>query len=280
MPHTHTLSMPWRLDGSLNILKENSWKFRRYSIFRLCAMMFCISDCLNLRTSKMLSSHVSCLQSCFPPCGYPPGTCEDDEDARGKRRDLNMTGFKVTSARGTGQCNCSRPFYGQGCELGFCPPGQRLDRHVSMTSNKKYEQWQVCVPCESGRFKNFSGNSDECSLCPPGQIPQNSTHCVPCPSGNIRSPDHPEKCVPCATGDVALAGAPRCTECQAGTAPNEDGSECVACPAGGYAKSTVCNKFFNHWWFLCSNFLVVYHNHIIVITPQRHPDAILRNISL
>ena len=184
----------------------------------------------------------SCIPIRIPLCGYPPGTCEDDADARGKRRDLNMTGFKVTSARGSGQCTCSDPFHGQGCELGFCPPGQRLDRHVTRTSNKKYEQWQVCVPCESGRFKNFSGNSDECSLCPPGQIPQNGTHCIPCPSGNIRSPNHPEKCVPCVAGDVALAGAPRCTPCQAGTEPNEDGSACVACPAGGYAKPTVCNQ--------------------------------------
>ena len=39
-----------------------------------------------------------------------PGVCEDDADARNKSLAKNLTGFEVTSARGTGQCTCSPPF--------------------------------------------------------------------------------------------------------------------------------------------------------------------------
>ncbi|CAK9036738.1 unnamed protein product [Durusdinium trenchii] len=164
------------------------------------------------------------------------GQCEDDEDARMKNADLNMTGFKVASARGTGRCTCAEPFFGPGCEQGLCPPGQRLDRHaLGVERSEKYQQWQLCAPCQAGRFKNSSGN-EECSLCPAGQVPVNGTHCLPCSSGTVPSPDVPETCVPCAAGDVALTGAATCTPCPAGTAPDGERSACVACEAGAFAR--------------------------------------------
>ena len=147
-----------------------------------------------------------------------------------------MTGFKVASARGTGRCTCAEPFFGPGCEQGLCPPGQRLDRHaLGVERSEKYQQWQLCAPCQAGRFKNSSGN-EECSLCPAGQVPVNGTHCLPCSSGTVPSPDVPETCVPCAAGDVALTGAATCTPCPAGTAPDGERSACVACEAGAFAR--------------------------------------------
>eukprot|EP00435_Cladocopium_sp_Y103_P014227 s3921_g3.t1 len=74
------------------------------------------------------------------------GVCEDDADARNKRLAKNLTGFKVTSARGTGRCTCSRPFFGHGCKEGQCPAGERLDRHAKVdTATEKYLQWEVCA---------------------------------------------------------------------------------------------------------------------------------------
>ena len=167
-----------------------------------------------------------------------PGVCEDDADARNKRIVKNLTGFAVTFARGTGQCTCSQPFSGHGCQDGQCPVGQRLDRHAKVDmATEKYLQWEACAPCESGKFKNFSGN-EECSLCPGGHVPLNRTSCVPCASGTVPSRDHPENCTDCPEGFVAAAGTTSCTPCKPGTAPNEGRSACVACEAGTFARPT------------------------------------------
>ena len=106
-----------------------------------------------------------------------PGVCEDDADARIKRLAKNLTGFEVTSARGTGQCTCSQPFFGHGCQEGQCPAGERLVGHAKVDmATYKYSQWEICMPCESGKFKKFSGNK-ECSLCPGGHVSLNRTSC-------------------------------------------------------------------------------------------------------
>ena len=158
-----------------------------------------------------------------------PGVCEDDADARNKRLAKNLTGFEVASARGTGQCTCSPPFFGHGCQEGRCPPGERLDRHAEVDmATKKYLQWEVCAPCESGKFKNFSGN-EECSLCPGGHVPLNRTSCVPCASGTVSSRDNPEKCTPCPEGSVPNRQTNSCEECTGRTYAFEGDESCRTC---------------------------------------------------
>ena len=158
-----------------------------------------------------------------------PGVCEDDADARNKRLAKNLTGFEVTSARGTGQCTCSRPFFGHGCEEGRCPPGERLDKHAKVDmATEKYSQWEVCAPCESGKFKHFSGN-EECSFCPDGHVPLNRTSCVPCASGTVSSRDHPETCTPCPEGSVPNRQTNTCEECTGPTYAFEGDESCRRC---------------------------------------------------
>lgn len=154
-------------------------------------------------------------------------------NARAKQ---SASGSKAISATGSGSCTCSEPFYGEGCEHGGCPPGQRLDRDAEVDNrSEKYPKWEACVPCQSGKFKNYSGTED-CSTCPGGYVPVNGTSCFPCENGKFPSPDHNnEICVSCVTGSVAIAGSPSCTACEAGFEPNEDKSLCIPCPTGWYA---------------------------------------------
>lgn len=162
-------------------------------------------------------------------------------NARAKQ---SASGSKAISATGSGSCTCSEPFYGEGCEHGGCPPGQRLDRDAEVDNrSEKYPKWEACVPCQSGKFKNYSGTED-CSTCPGGYVPVNGTSCFPCENGKFPSPDHNnEICVSCVTGSVAIAGSPSCTACEAGFEPNEDKSLCIPCPTGWYAgpRSAKCN---------------------------------------
>lgn len=163
------------------------------------------------------------------------GMCDDDADARSKRLASNAS--KATPATGSGNCTCSEPFYGETCEHGLCPPGQRLDRdaQVDMRS-KKYPKWEACVPCQSGKVKNHSG-IEECSTCPGGYIPLNGTSCVACEAGTTPSPDHNnEICMPCPIGSVAGSGNASCTPCEAGEAPSEDRSLCILCASGSVAR--------------------------------------------
>lgn len=112
----------------------------------------------------------------------------------------------------------------------------RLDRDAEVDNrSEKYPKWEACVPCQSGKFKNYSGTED-CSTCPGGYVPVNGTSCFPCENGKFPSPDHNnEICVSCVTGSVAIAGSPSCTACEAGFEPNEDKSLCIPCPTGWYA---------------------------------------------
>ena len=99
-----------------------------------------------------------------------PGVCEDDADARNKLIVKNLTGFEVTSARGTGQCICLRPFFGPRCQLGQCPAGERLDRHaeVEMATGKYVRE--VCVPCAPGAASSRY-DPETCTPCPEGFVP-------------------------------------------------------------------------------------------------------------
>lgn len=148
----------------------------------------------------------------------------------------NQSGFKVTEATGTGKCTCSSPFTGYGCQDGACPPGQRLDLDTrgDMVS-KKYPIWEVCVPCQSGRFKNFSRNA-ECELCPAGHKPEAGIRCVPCEAGTVPSAKNRSECSLCDVGYVAAAGRASCSPCPAGTAPNKDKNLCVKCKPGAVAR--------------------------------------------
>ena len=147
----------------------------------------------------------------------------------------NHSGFKVASATGTGQCNCSHPFSGDGCEKGSCGPGQRLVR-THMDTNQKYPVWETCVPCQSDRFKNFSGNQESCSFCPDSHIPEQGLRCLPCGAGKVPNAKNRSECRPCPVGFVAASGAALCRPCPAGTAPSDDGSVCVQCEAGAVAR--------------------------------------------
>eukprot|EP00435_Cladocopium_sp_Y103_P021450 s1407_g5.t1 len=157
------------------------------------------------------------------------GVCEDDADARNKHLAKNLTGFEVTSARGTGQCTCLKPFSGHGCREGQCPAGERLDRHAKVeTSTEKYVQWEVCVPCESGKFKNFSPLllTRKTGL---RHFPPNLTICVPCGSGTVSSRDHPETCTPCPEGSVPNNQKNGCEECTGQTYAFEGDEFCRTC---------------------------------------------------
>ena len=104
-----------------------------------------------------------------------------------------------------------------------------MDKHAKVDmAPEKYSQWQVCAPCESGKFKNFSGN-EECSFCPDGHVPLNRTSCVPCASGTVSSRDHPEKCTPCPEGSVPNRQTNTCEECTGPTYAFEGDESCRRC---------------------------------------------------
>lgn len=197
-----------------------------FSILCSCLPRLCAED-----TCKKCPGYDTVSRTCSRR-----GMCDDDVDARGRETAANSTGFKVLSATGTGRCTCSEPFSGDACEQGACPPGQRLDRDADVDLvSAKYPRWEACVPCQKGRFKNFSGN-DDCRICTGGHIPAaDATSCVACKSGTTPSTDRSE-CSPCDTGYVAIAGAPNCSSCPAGTAPNAEGSECIECHTGQYSR--------------------------------------------
>ena len=106
-----------------------------------------------------------------------------------------------------------------------------LDRHAEAdmaTEKYKYVQWEACAPCESGKFKNFSGN-EECSFCSDGHVPLNRTSCVPCASGTVSSRDHPETCTPCPEGSVPNRQTNTCEECTGPTYAFEGDESCRRC---------------------------------------------------
>ncbi|CAK9077617.1 Copia protein [Durusdinium trenchii] len=249
----------WDGDGSLDMLVTGSTKLLFFQQgFCLPASSYCRWGSCNERTNQCERNdgveghdcsicgeyHVRTEDTCKKCPGYDTvsrtcsrrGMCDDDVDARGRETAANSTGFKVLSATGTGRCTCSEPFSGDACEQGACPPGQRLDRDADVDLvSAKYPRWEACVPCQKGRFKNFSGN-DDCRICTGGHIPAaDATSCVACKSGTTPSTDRSE-CSPCDTGYVAIAGAPNCSSCPAGTAPNAEGSECIECHTGQYSR--------------------------------------------
>mmetsp|Transcript_43761 Transcript_43761/g.102174 ORF Transcript_43761/g.102174 Transcript_43761/m.102174 type:complete len:1236 (+) Transcript_43761:322-4029(+) len=174
------------------------------------------------------------------------GECDDDAAARERSAAKNLMGFKVISARGSGQCNCSSPFNGTGCKVGSCPPGHRpyLDAQSPLRSDK-YPVWESCVPCQPGRYKSSPGNHD-CSYCGADRIPAtDNTSCVPCEAGTRPEQHRPgrlQQCIDCENGTVAEPGSMVCTGCTEGTSPNKERSACVACEAGKYAlaRATQC----------------------------------------
>ena len=99
-----------------------------------------------------------------------PGVCEDDADARHELLVKNLTGFKVTSARGTGLCTCLPPFFGPACQLGQCPAGERLDRNAAVEmATGKYVR-EACVPCAPGAASSRY-DPETCTPCPEGFVP-------------------------------------------------------------------------------------------------------------
>eukprot|EP00438_Fugacium_kawagutii_P005610 Skav208669 [mRNA] locus=scaffold775:39182:46201:+ [translate_table: standard] len=204
-PHWYTSFVDWDDDGDLDVLRITS------------------ENKAGLNEPPVI---ISLLWGCV---------CEDDADARRERAAWN--GSRATPATGAGNCTCSEPFYGEACELGECPPGQRLDRDAQVENRSdKYPKWEACVPCQSGRFKNVSGIQD-CSICPGGHIPVDGIRCVPCEAGKIPSADdNNEICVPCEVGYVSVSGSATCTACEAGFAPNEENSRCIPCKSGSYAR--------------------------------------------
>ena len=147
-------------------------------------------------------------------------------------------GWTATPARGSGKCRCSPPFFGEGCEVGWCQPGYRLDRNG--------DTLEACVLCESGKYKNHTG-SEECSICPDGHVSvMNGTSCVACPGGTVPSADQ-STCVPCPFGSMSISGSASCTPCEAGEVPSEEKSLCIPCKPGSVARrglkqrKRVCN---------------------------------------
>jgi len=135
-----------------------------------------------------------------------------------------------------GLCRCLSPFAGIGCEEGQCPSGQFLhtDADISLRS-RWYPQWQACMPCTPGRFKEDNGNGP-CSDCEAGrhQSKLGQTACYLCSPGRAASTGQAQ-CEMCPLGKFAKLGSVSCRACPAGFVATEDRSDCMRCDNGTYA---------------------------------------------
>ena len=114
--------------------------------------------------------------------------------------------------------------YASNCQI--CAQGQ----HIRESSGER-----TCTNCSAGK----SGDGVTCNSCEQGKYAENQgmSACVDCPIGwrhkrNVNQRvSQSSACEECAPGSLAQ-GNSTCTECPAGTIPNEAMTGCTPCPCG------------------------------------------------
>ena len=244
----------WDGDGYLDLIVTGAVKNIKYYTLGACypqAQPYCKLGSCNHKTaqcncysgvegsecSRCSKFHFKESEACKACTGYGTlegtcskrGVCEDDDDARSTSQAANMSNYQVLTSFGSGQCKCLTPFHGDGCHDGECPSGQFLQADAEVPNiSDWYPNWDACMPCESGHYKNFAGNAP-CDLCEAGRYQQfvGQTDCLACPAGRSSQPGASECYVCPYAGTHSSPGSATCDPCPDGFVASENHSTCV-----------------------------------------------------
>lgn len=162
------------------------------------------------------------------PC-HQRGVCYDDEAAVQIAKQQNWSNTSVMSAKGTGQCTCSEPYFGGfneagqlSCAHGSCPTGWQEVPNLDQTHGI-----HQCEACYHG---SISTNGLPCKACPAGHMAdQNRSECVPCSQGHVAALAASHECRPCLAGSYANRNATACWPCGDNAISPHASADCFQC---------------------------------------------------
>lgn len=162
------------------------------------------------------------------------------------------------------QCLCMEGWYGEQCDLRYCPPGEEYNKdtnacqsceHGYVNSDPNFQciacsggsfsmNGITCDICNVGTYSNKNSGATHCLKCPMGMWNDElgATHCKECPEGTWNDGEGERKCQPCPSGtyrdSTGATNASLCLDCPHGTWSSVPGaSNCTKCePGWGYTN--------------------------------------------